>query len=440
MFRLANRSLYRLFLLIHTMTLSSFAAAEPFQPNYDEGKVPAYVLPDPLIGADGRPIDSPQTWPSRRAEILQLFETHVYGKAPQHKPPLEFELISTAPDALAGKAIRKEVAIHLVPRSAGVTLKLLLYLPKSNRPVPIFLGLNFWGNQAIHPDPAISLASSWMRDNPDYGVVNNRATEATRGREAERWQVEKVLNRGYGVATMYYGDIDPDYDDGFQNGVHPLYYTSGQHKPAADQWGSIAAWAWGLSRAMDYLQTDPAIDVRRVAVWGHSRLGKTALWAGALDQRFALVISNNSGCGGAALSRRRFGETVARINTVFPHWFCRNFHQFNDQEDQLPVDQHMLVALIAPRPVYIASAAEDLWADPRGEFLAAKHAAPVYQLLLGAAAADLPDDMPPLNSPVGNRIGYHIRSGKHDVTAYDWDQYLAFADRHLVGDNEQVSE
>lgn len=418
--------------LLICLALTSPLFAQKKEANYDETKVVPFSLPEPLVMLNGTKVVNRRQWGEhRRPELVQLFEQEVYGRAPGKPEGLSFELASRDDNALGGKAIRKEVTVRFSKDAGSPSMSLLIYQPKSDKPAPAFLGLNFGGNQSIHSDPGITLNTGWMRNKPEQGYTNNRASEATRGTSSSRWPVEMILDRGYAVATAYYGDIDPDFDDGFKNGVHGLY-----PKPDVDEWGSIAAWAWGLSRALDYLESDKEIDAKKVAVHGHSRLGKTALWTGATDERFALVISNDSGCGGAALSRRNFGETVGIINTSFPHWFCGNFKKYNGQEMDLPVDQHELIALIAPRPVYVASAEEDKWADPKGEFLSVLHADRVYRLLgtngIGGVA---PWPEPPaVDVPLKTgRMGYHIRSGGHDITSYDWEQYLDFADRHLLG-------
>ncbi len=396
---------------------------------YDEAEVPDYVLPELLVSQKGRKINSAKKWEKiRRPEIFSLFKEEVYGKVPGELKITKSVVWEEDDEALNGLARRKQAGLTFERNGKEIYLELLMYLPKHIEHFPLFLGYNFYGNHTISNDAAIRLTESWVRDNPAFGIIHNQITEQSRGVRENRWPVEMILRSGCGLATVYYGDVDPDRDD-FEDGVHPLLYQGNETQPAHDEWGAIAAWAWGLSRVLDYLGTDTDVDASKVVVFGHSRLGKTALWAGATDQRFAAVISNDSGCGGAALSRRRFGETVARINTAFPHWFCKNFNKYNNRENNLPVDQHMLLALIAPRPLYVASATEDRWADPHGEFLSAKYASPVYHLY---GLAGLPADvMPEADSPVSGIISYHIRTGKHDITKYDWEQYIRFAKKYL---------
>jgi hypothetical protein len=393
----------------------------------DEANVPEYKLPNVLTRLRGGKVKSAAVWfKKQRPDILNKFTEEVYGKIPGKLEISDVKIWESSNDALNGLAIRKQLSLFFRKSDRTLEVNVLMYLPKSEEKVPVFLACNFAGNHTINSDPDIRLTESWVNDNPSVGIINNRVTEQSRGSDSDSWPVEKIIKAGYGLVTVYYGDIDPDKNDS-TDGIESFFYRENQTQPKSDEWGSIAAWSWGLSKVMDYLETDQQVDSKKVAILGHSLLGKAALWAGANDQRFAMVISNESGCGGAALSRRKFGETIQLINSSFPYWFSGNFKKYNDMEADLPVDQHMLLALIAPRPLYIASAEGDKWSDPRGEFLSAKYASTVYELL---GVEGLPvKEMPEVNHPVMGTIGYHIRSGKHDLMLYDWQQYLKFANK-----------
>ncbi|MGH6924145.1 MAG: hypothetical protein ACRED5_10445 [Propylenella sp.] len=401
------------------MSTSDFGA----DANYDEAKVGTYSLPDPLIFADGRRVATADDWRERRAEILRLFETHVFGSAPP-TPGVTFALAAHDAEALGGAAIRRQVAVAVAPNAPK--LNLLLYVPREvTAPAPVFLGPNFLGNHTVAADPGILLPKIVFAPDMDVTLPEGRATESSRGFQADRGPLAKIVGRGYAVATFYYGDLFPDRPGGKAESIQPAF----EHAGAEYSWGALAVWAWAMSRALDALAQMPEIDAGRAALIGHSRHGKAALWAGALDERFRLFIANNSGKGGVSLMRRNFGETIRHLVTRYPHWFADAYRRYAGCEAELPVDQHMLIALIAPRPVYIASAADDLWADPKGEFLGALGADPVYRLLGtdGLAARE----GPPLETPAMSTIGYHCRRGGHGVTDYDWDQFLRFADRHL---------
>lgn len=374
-------------------------------------------IPALLTSKEGKLISSVKQWEKiRRPEIQSMIEFEMYGKVPGNLKIAEVSILDQDDQALNGKAIRKQVRLTFRGNQKELSVEMLMYLPKGKKYYPTFLGYNFGGNHTVYNDPAIHVAKEW------------NGAARPRGVETVNWEVERLINEGCGVATMYYWDIAPDRED-FSIGIYPLLYKQGQAKPATDEWGSLAAWAWGLSRALDYLKTDKQVDGNKVIVLGHSRLGKASLWAGALDQRFAAVISNNSGCGGASIYRKKEGETLLKMNNRFPRWTATNFKKYTEHEELLPFDQHMVLAMVAPRPLYVASASEDAWADPKNEYKSALYATEVYKLY-GLKGIESPI-FPALNTPVGETVSYHIRNGKHDIVAYDWDQYIAFAKKFV---------
>jgi len=369
--------------------------------NYDEARVGEYTLPDPLKARDSI-VKTSAEWRARRAEILELFREHVYGRSPGKPEHLRFQVLEENAKAMDGAATLKRVVVVSLQADREHRFELTMFLPNGRPgPAPVFL------------------------------LLNNRPasnTDATRREKSGFWPAEEIIARGYGIAVLQVSELAPDDKDRFRDGVLKLFEGVATGPRPRDGWAARAAWGWGARRAMDYFETDARVDAARVVLVGHSRGGKAALWAGAEDERFAVVISNESGEGGAALSRRHFGETVARINESFPHWFADNYKPYGARVNALPVDQHMLLALIAPRALYVASADEDLWSDPRGEFLSLAHASPVYALWGDPPIA--PDAMPPLDRPlvVGKRA-YHVRSGGHNLTPYDWQRFADFSDR-----------
>jgi len=367
--------------------------------NYYESKVPAFKLPDPLMMLNGGTVTSAKMWTKlRRNEVLELFRENIYGRVPSTPYSKSFSVVNIDKNAMDGAATLKQVDITILSEGKSLVIHLTLFVPnKVKKPVPVFL------------------------------LIDNRGpenTDPTRNKKSEFWPAEEVVARGYAIAVFSNADVDPDNFDEFKNGIHGTL-DRGERK--GDSWGTIAAWAWGASRCMDYFERDRDINRKKVAVLGHSRGGKTALWAGAEDQRFSIVISNESGCGGAALARRRYGETVARINTSFPHWFCSNYRKYNDNENNMPVDMHELLSLIAPRALYVACAGDDLWGDPKGSYLALQSALPVFQL--SDKNSGVPEVMPPLNQQVkSGKVGFHIRNGGHDLLLVDWNWFMDFAD------------
>jgi hypothetical protein len=413
--------------MLFTLASPSVSAAD--FPPIDQLK-PTAGLPDVLTTLDGAKIATKERWETKRKpELKALFQHYMYGRMPPKPVRQEFQT-SEPRDCLDGKAELRDVTIHCLEPRTGKPVQVILITPKGVKSPPVFLGINFCGNHAVLDDPKVPLPAGWVPDRCS-GAENHHATDAGRGSEADKWNADLIVSRGYALACFYHGDLDPDTPD-MTDGIGPAFYKPGQEKPADDDASTIALWAWGFHRVVDYLTESPSlVDPKRIAIVGHSRNGKTALLAGAMDERIALVIPHQAGCGGTAPSRTDDpkAESVKRINTSFPHWFCGNFKKFNEHTDLLPFDQHCLVALCAPRPVLYSNAQEDQWANPNGQFELLRAATPVYELYGVEGLAK--DAKPEIGTLTKSRLGYFLRDGKHSMERRDWEVFLDFADGYL---------
>ena len=382
--------------------------------NYDEAKVGAYTLPDPLVFQDGRAVRDASDWTRRRAEIRALYESEIYGRVPATVPAVRFEVVATDPTALDGLATRQHLVGHFGPGPDGPKVNVVLYLPKPRAtPAPLLVQLLFG------PPPGLAPASPSPKE---------AKTTPPRTMPREHAPLADIVGRGYAYALLRYTEIEGDRAENHLTGVRRLALRPGQDKPAADEWGTIAAWSWGVSRITDYLLTNPALDAGRLAVIGHSRLGKTALWVGATDERFRVVFSSCSGEMGAALARRDYGESVDDMAANFPWQFAGNFQKYPGKWHTMPVDSHLLISLSAPRAVFVTGGTQDQWADPRGQFLALAAAGPVWRLLGGADLGV--KEIPALDTPVINGdLGFLYHTGGHTILPADWQAFLDFTAR-----------
>ena len=393
--------------------------------NYDESLIGDYTLPDPLRMAHGEKVTSPEMWlQKRRPEIIKLYEQHQFGRVPERPKDLWFDVFDPGTKAYDGKALRKQVTIHYSNKKATPTTDVLIYLPaKAKKPVPVFLYISFRPYCMMVDDPGVKRGFLWTRQGERIPAGDPVARHVI--------DIAPFLEEGFGFATLYYGDIDPDFKGGLPYGVRSLYLNPGQTKPGFDEWGTISAWSWGLSRVMDYFETDASIDEKKIALMGVSRLGKTVTWTGARDSRFGMIIASCSGEGGAALSRRNYGETIAHLAAPSRYFyqFCTNYGFWGTRVDEFPVDAHMLVACIAPRPVLLQTGTTDRWSDPRGEFLSAVAASPVFELL-GKKGVGI-KEMPPAGKPHLNTLGYYMHEGGHGTIDSDWEIFRQYMKKHF---------
>ncbi len=407
--------------------------------NYTEAKAGSYVLPELLKLNSGKPVTDAKTWRrERRPEIRKLIEQYWFGRAPGRPKEMTFEVVEKGAPAFDGKAIRSQITIHFTKDRTGPQMDLLVYLPaNANAPVPLFLNMSFFANNLAVADTDVKVGRRWDRQSGTQVAAVPPPAGGARGaaannRAARGLRVEQFIAHGIGIATFNKDDLAPDFVGSEGMGVKSAYLKPGKSRPDDDEWGAIAAWAWGASRALDYLETDKGVDAKRVAIHGVSRLGKTALWAGAADERFAMVIASCSGEGGAAIARRNYGETLAHMAapTRFPYQFAGNYARYADKVHEWPVDANMLVAMIAPRPLLLQTGNTDKWSDPYGEFLAAVAAEPVYKLLgktgLGTTA------FPGAEEPILHDLGYVMHDGGHGNVPSDFDVYIRFMEMHLM--------